>query len=100
MLVVEQRDAAVEHDVADADARGELVQAERESRRERALTKHEQLLRRMHDFRERAADGAARADAEEILGSGIQIRDVQRFVEHEERRRETLQNVVRTRRAS
>ena len=49
MLVVEQRDATVEHDLAVADARGELVQAEREPRRERALAEHEQLLRRVHD---------------------------------------------------
>jgi len=94
MLVVEQRDTAVEHELAVADARGVLVQAEGEPRCERALTEHEQLLRRMHDVAERAADRAPQADAEHILGGGIQIRDVQRFVEHEQRRRKPLQDVI------
>ena len=100
MLVVEQRDAAVEHELAVADARGELVQAEREPRRERALAQHEQLLRRMHDVRERAPDRAPRADAEQVLGRGIQIRDEQRLVEHDERRRKPLEDVVGARRAA
>src|SRR5262245_50461735 len=71
MIVVEQGDAAVEHELAIADACRELVQAERQSRRERALTEHEQLLRRVHDFRERAADRSPQADTEQTLGGGI-----------------------------
>jgi hypothetical protein len=52
-------------------------------------------LRRVHDFGERAADGAARADAEQILGGRIQISDEQAVVEHDECSRQTLQEVVR-----
>ena len=92
--------AAVEHDLAVADARSELVQAEREPGRKRALAQHEQLLRGMHDFGERAPDRAPRADAEQVLGGGIQIGDEQRLVEHDERRRESLQDVVGARSAA
>ena len=87
VLVIEQRDAAIEHELAVADACRELVQAERESRRERTLAEHDQFLRRVHDFREPAPDRAAQADAEQAFGGGIQIRDEQRFVEDEQRRR-------------
>jgi hypothetical protein len=100
MLVVEQRDAAVEHELAVADARRELVQAERQSRRERALAKHEQLLRRVNDVGQCAADRAPQADTEQILCGGIQIRDEQGFVEHEQRRRKALQDVIGARRAA
>ena len=100
VLVVEQRHAAVEHDLALADARSELVQTEREPGRERALTQHEQLLRGMHDFGERAPDRAPRAHAEQVLGGGIQIGDEQAVVEHDERRRESLQDVVGARSAT
>ena len=100
VLVVEQRDAAVEHELAVADARGELVQAERQPRRQRALAEREQLLRRMHDVGERAADRAPRADAEQVLGGGIQVGDEQSLVEHDERRRKSLEDVVGGRRAA
>ena len=53
----------------------------------------------MHDFREPAADRAPRADAEQALGGGIQIRDEQRLVEDEQRRRKSLQDVIGARRA-
>ena len=53
-LVIEQRHAAVEHDLALADARGELVQAERKARGQRTLAQREQLLRGMHHVSERA----------------------------------------------
>jgi len=84
MLVVEQRYAAIEHDLAVAYTRGERVQTEREPCRERALTQREQLLRGMHDFGEGATDRAPRADAEQIFGGGIQIGDEEAIVENDE----------------
>ena len=100
MLVIEQRDAAVDHELAIADARRELVQAERQSRRESALTQDEQFLRRVHDVCQRAADGAPQADAEQVLCGGIQIPDEQGFVQDEQRRRKPLQDVVGARRSA
>jgi hypothetical protein len=97
---IEQRDAAVEHELAPADARRKLVQAEREPRRERTLAERRELLRRVNDLGERAADGTARADAEEILGRRIDVGDEQRVVEDDQRRREALQDAIRARRAA
>ena len=55
VLVVEQRHATGEHDLALADSRRELMEAEREPRSERALAQREQLLGRVHDVGERRA---------------------------------------------
>ena len=55
---------------------------------------------RMHEIAERASDGAPQADAEQILGGWIQIRDEQRFVEDEQGRRKPLQNVIGGRRTA
>ena len=99
VLVVEQRHATVEHDLALADSRRELVEAEREPRRERALAQREQLLGRVHDVGERAPHRAPRADAEQILGRGVQIGDEQAVVEHDECRRQPLEDVIGARRA-
>ena len=87
MLVVEQRYAAINHYFAIADTRYELVQVEREPRRECALAKSSELLCGMDDFGERPTHRATQAHAEQALCGGVQIRDEQLVVEQHECRR-------------
>jgi hypothetical protein len=51
----------------------------------------------MHDVAERTPYRALRADAEQRLGRGIQIRDEEAVVDDDERRGQPLENVIRTR---
>src|SRR5262245_29510473 len=48
----------------------------------------------MYEFCDRAADHATRAHAEQALGRRVQLGDRERVVEHDERDREALKNVV------
>jgi hypothetical protein len=49
----------------------------------------------MHELADRTSDDASSANAEQALGCGVEVSDQQRVVEHDERGRQSLEDVAR-----